>query len=72
MSHQVVKGERHTEPAGQGISDDEMARQVTDQTSHDRLAKTFFEGERGGARSDEEAAKFRTAHPTGKRERTSV
>ncbi|OAA27136.1 hypothetical protein UG55_100919 [Frankia sp. EI5c] len=62
MSHQAVKDDRHTTPAGQGITDDEMARQVTGQTSHDRIAKTFFEGERGGARSDEEAAKFREAH----------
>ncbi|WP_076784653.1 hypothetical protein [Parafrankia discariae] len=48
-----------TAPAGQGLSDEEMARQVTDQTSHDRLAESFFAGERGGARSDVEAAKFR-------------
>ncbi|ABW10104.1 hypothetical protein Franean1_0645 [Parafrankia sp. EAN1pec] len=51
----------HTAPAGQGLSDEEMARQVTDQTSHDRLAESFFEEERGGARSDVEAAKFRDA-----------
>lgn len=51
----------HTAPAGQGLSDEEMARQVTDQTSHDRLAESFFEGEHDGARSDVEAAKFRDA-----------
>lgn len=71
MSHQTRRDGQHTEPAGQGISDDEMARQVTDQTSGDRIAKTFFEGERRGARSEEEAAKFRDDHRKGARRQTS-
>ncbi|MEX5635990.1 hypothetical protein [Parafrankia sp. FMc2] len=80
MSHHVRKGSSEAagtrgvpaHPAGEGVSDDEMARQVTDQTSHDRVATTFFEGERGGARSEEEASKFRDDHRDGSRQPTGV
>jgi deglycase len=44
-------------PAGEGLSDDEMARQVAEQTSSDRKAQDVFERESAGAASDTEAAK---------------
>jgi hypothetical protein len=47
----------HTEPAGKDVSDEEMARQVADQTSSDLMAEEAFEQEADGARSDTEAAK---------------
>jgi len=44
-------------PAGEGLSDAEMAEQVADQTSNDLKAEPAFEQEKGGATSDTEAAK---------------
>lgn len=46
-----------TRPAGSGVSDEEMVRQVADQTSSDLLAEAVFEQEADGAGSDTEAAK---------------
>jgi hypothetical protein len=46
-----------TRPAGEGISDDEMAREVAEQTSSDLKADDVFEREADGAASDVEAAK---------------
>jgi hypothetical protein len=46
-----------TKPAGDGISDDEMVREVADQTSSDLAAEPVFEQEAGGAAGDTEAAK---------------
>lgn len=46
-----------TKPAGEGISDEEMAREVADQTSSDLKADDVFEREADGATSDVEAAK---------------
>lgn len=46
-----------TRPAGEGVSDDEMAKQVADQTSSDLKADDVFEREADGAASDVEAAK---------------
>jgi len=46
-----------TKPAGAGVSDDDMARQVADQTSSDLKADDVFEREADGASSDVEAAK---------------
>jgi hypothetical protein len=46
-----------TKPAGEGVSDEEMARQVADQTSSDLKADDVFERESDGAASDVEAAK---------------
>jgi hypothetical protein len=46
-----------THPAGEGISDEEMAREVEEQTSSDLKAEPAFEEESEGATSDVEAAK---------------
>ena len=46
-----------THPAGEGLSDAEMAEQVEEQTSSDRKAEPEFEQEADGATSDLEAAK---------------
>lgn len=44
-------------PAGEGISDEEMVRQVAGQTASDLKHQDFFEREADGASSDTEAAK---------------
>jgi hypothetical protein len=46
-----------TRPAGEGLSDEEMAREVADQTSSDLKADDVFEREADGAATDTEAAK---------------
>ena len=46
-----------TRPAGEGVSDEEFAREVADQTSSDLKAEDVFEREADGASSDTEAAK---------------
>jgi hypothetical protein len=46
-----------TRPAGEGISDEEMSREVADQTSSDLKADDVFEREADGAAGDTEAAK---------------
>jgi len=46
-----------TSAAGEGVSDDEMAREVQEQTSSDLKAEDAFEQESLGAGSDTEAAK---------------
>ena len=46
-----------TEQAGAGVSDDQMAEQVAEQTSSDLEVEGAFEREAGGASSDTEAAK---------------
>jgi hypothetical protein len=46
-----------TKPAGEGVSDEDMARQVADQTSSDLKADDVFEREADGAASETEAAK---------------
>ncbi|CAJ65059.1 hypothetical protein FRAAL6436 [Frankia alni ACN14a] len=46
-----------TRPAGEGTSNDEMARQVASQTSSDRMAEAVFRREKDGALTDTEAAK---------------
>jgi hypothetical protein len=43
--------------AGEGLSDEEMARQVANQTDSELEQQDFFERERDGAASDTEAAK---------------
>ena len=52
-----MSGPGETAPAGEGLSDEEMARQVADQTSNDLKADDVFEREADGAASDTEAAK---------------
>jgi large subunit ribosomal protein L4 len=46
-----------TRPAGEGVSDDAMTKQVSDATSKDLEVEPDFEAEAGGASSDTEAAK---------------
>jgi hypothetical protein len=46
-----------THPAGEGLTDEQMAEQVADQTSSDLKAEPAFEEEADGATSDTEAAK---------------
>ncbi len=46
-----------TKPAGEGVSDEDMARQVADQTSSDLKVDDVFEREADGAADDTEAAK---------------
>jgi hypothetical protein len=46
-----------TKPAGEGLTDEQMAQQVEDQTSKDLKAEPEFEQEAAGATSDVEAAK---------------
>jgi hypothetical protein len=52
-----------TKPAGSGVSDEEMVRQVADQTSSDLLAEPVFEQEADGASTDTEAAKAGLTEP---------
>jgi hypothetical protein len=46
-----------TRPAGEGVSDEEMVREVADQTSSDLTAEAVFEREADGTEDDTEAAK---------------
>ncbi len=46
-----------TKPAGEGLSDEELARQVAGQTSSDLKVDDVFEREADGAASETEAAK---------------
>lgn len=46
-----------TKPAGEGVSDEEMSSEVAEQTSSDLAVEEAFYEEKGGARSDVEAAK---------------
>jgi len=47
----------HTEPAGAGLSDEQMAEQVAGQTASDLKNADVFEREADGATTDTEAAK---------------
>jgi hypothetical protein len=49
--------EKHVEPAGEGVSDEEFADQVAQQTSSDLKHADVFEREAQGATTDTEAAK---------------
>lgn len=46
-----------TTAAGDGISDEEMVKQVNDQTDSELMQKDYFERESDGTVSDTEAAK---------------
>ena len=52
-----MSGPGETRPAGDGVSDEEMARAVAEQTSSDLKADDVFEREADGAAGDTEAAK---------------
>ena len=57
MSEQPATDAGSTKPAGEGVSDDELAEQVGEQTSSDLQAEDVFERESDGAATDTEAAK---------------
>ena len=57
MSEQPATDAGTTAPAGEGVSDQELAEQVGEQTSSDLQAEDVFERESDGAASDTEAAK---------------
>lgn len=57
MSEQPATEAGTTRPAGEGISTDDMADQVGDQTSSDLEAEDVFSREADGAATDTEAAK---------------
>lgn len=52
-----MSDESNTHPAGEGLSDEEMVRQVAGQTASDLKYSDVFEREADGASSDVEAAK---------------
>ena len=58
MSEQPATEAGTTRPAGEGVSDQELAEQVGEQTASDRKAEDVFEREAGGAVSDTAAAKL--------------
>jgi protease I len=57
MSEQPATDAGTTRPAGDGVSDDQIAEQVGEQTSSDLQAEDVFERESDGAATDTEAAK---------------
>ena len=57
MSEQPATDAGTTTPAGQGVSDEQLAKQVGDQTSSDLQVEDVFEREADGAATDTEAAK---------------
>lgn len=57
MSEQPATDAGTTRAAGDGVSDDQLADQVGDQTSSDLEAEDVFERESAGAATDTEAAK---------------
>lgn len=52
-----MSDESNTHPAGEGLSDEEMVRQVAGQTASDLKYSDVFERESEGATTDVEAAK---------------
>ena len=57
MSEQPATSAGPTRPAGEGVSDDELAEQVGEQTSSDLAVEDAFEREADGASTDTEIAK---------------
>ena len=57
MSEQPATDAGTTRPAGDGVSDDQLAEQVGEQTSSDLEAEDVFERESDGAATDTEVAK---------------
>jgi hypothetical protein len=49
--------EKNTQPAGAGLSDEEMAKEVAEQTSSDLKYADVFKREADGTTTDTEAAK---------------
>ena len=57
MTEQPATDAGTTAPAGEGVSTEELIKQVNDQTSPDLKVESAFEREAGGASGDTEAAK---------------
>ena len=57
MSEQPATDAGTTQPAGEGVSDAELAEQVGEQTDSDLEVEGAFEREADGAASDTEIAK---------------
>ncbi len=57
MSEQPATDAGTTQAAGEGLSDEQLAEQVGEQTSSDLQASDVFERESDGAATDTEAAK---------------
>lgn len=57
MSEQPATEAGTTRPAGEGVDDEQLRKQVAGQTSSDLEVEEAFERESGGASSDTEAAK---------------
>ncbi len=57
MSEQPATSAGTTEPAGAGVSDEEMSKEVAEQTTSDLAVEEAFVEEADGAKSDTEAAK---------------
>ncbi|MDP9092655.1 MAG: hypothetical protein M3N95_06850 [Actinomycetota bacterium] len=52
-----MPNDANTQPAGAGLTDEQMAKQVAEQTSSDLKHADVFEREADGATTDTEAAK---------------
>ncbi len=57
MSEQAATSAGTTSPAGEGLSDEEVAAQVADQTDSNLEVEETFERESDGTTTDTEAAK---------------
>jgi hypothetical protein len=57
MSEQPATDAGSTKPAGEGVDDQELSKQVSEQTSSDLETEGAFEREADGAATDTEAAK---------------
>lgn len=57
MTEQPEGRTDRTQPAGEGLSDEEMVERVESQTSSDLSVEDLFQAEADGATSDTEAAK---------------
>jgi hypothetical protein len=57
MSEQPATSAGTTQPAGEGVGDEQLAEQVADQTSSDLEAEGAFQREADGAATDTEVAK---------------
>ena len=57
MSEQPATSAGTTRPAGEGVDDQEMEKEVAEQTTSDLGVEGAFEREKDGATSDVEAAK---------------
>jgi hypothetical protein len=52
----MTESNGNTQPAGEGVDDDELAKKVAGETASDLEAKDVFERESGGTDTDKPAA----------------